>query len=373
MLLWADGFDHYGTDETNMLDGVYAEAHANLDLSTTFFATGTHSYHVDSSGGAAERRMLRKVLPTAVDKIGVAGRFYFPNMPHDGTTGIGATIFAFLTSSAGTSQVSCIVDANGCLRFSRGCSMAPGASSGTAIAQTDPLITAASWNHVEVQIYIHDTLGWIRVAINGVHRFEALNLDTKHNTSNIVSVGQITNDIGTDDFYFDDYIIYDFTGTAAVDTDFCPSVDVDGVGTNYIAELQCMYLPPNGDTAEADWTKSTGTDGFALVDEVSPNDLDYISAAAAGDLSEFDLTDLPEDITYIRGLQLIGRMSKSDAGAAMTKFGMKSDAATDDADERPLTVEPTYWWDFMNVDPDSGARWTRASLNAAKFRITRSV
>ena len=132
-------------------------------------------------------------------------------------------------------------------------------------------------------------------------------------------------------------------------------------------------LFPNGDTAEADFAKSTGTVGYAMIDEASPNDTDYIYSTAAGDLSEFDLEDLPPEITYIRGLGIHVRMSKSDAGAAMTKTGMKSVAATDDADERPLTVEDTYWRDPIDVDPNSGARWTRTSLNNGKLRLTRSA
>jgi hypothetical protein len=172
----------------------------------------------------------------------------------------------------------------------------------------------------------------------------------------------------------DDYIIYDFTGDPAVDTDFCPQYDAGtGVATGYIGELQVWPLFPNGDTSEADWAKSTGTSGYALIDETDPNDANYIYSVAADDLSEFDLEDLPEDITYIRGLGIHQRLSKSDAGAAMTKVGMKSVSATSDADERPITVEPTYWRDTIDVDPNSSARWTRDSLNAAWLRLIRSV
>jgi hypothetical protein len=132
-------------------------------------------------------------------------------------------------------------------------------------------------------------------------------------------------------------------------------------------------LFPNGDTAEADWAKSTGTTGYTLIDEHNPDDTDYIYSTAVGDLSEFDLEDLPEEITYIRGLGIHQRLSKSDSGAAFTKAGMKSVAATTDAAERPITVAPTYWRDTVDVDPNSSARWTRASLNAAWLRLTRSV
>jgi hypothetical protein len=171
----------------------------------------------------------------------------------------------------------------------------------------------------------------------------------------------------------DDYILYDFTGDSDVDTDFCPATDAGGKATNYIGELQVWPLFPNGDTSEADWQKSSGTDGYPLIGETTPDDTGYIYSTAVGDLSEFDLEDLPVEITYIRGLGIHQRLSKSDAGAAFTKVGMKSVAATSDADERPLTVEETYWRDAIDVDPNSSARWTRESLNAAWLRLTRSV
>ena len=371
-LLWCDGFDHYGTDENNMLDGVYAECTSNVALNSSIVATGTHSVSFLS---VAYGNGIRKVLPAATSKMGAMARFYLPSLPDVNTC---ANIFRFLTTSPFRAQLAVMVDLNGCLRFYRGGYFeSVGTTAGALIATSDPIIVASAWNHIEIQVYIHDTEGWVRAAVNGVHRFEATGLDTQYDTSEITSISTnqqaYSGPQGDNDFYMDDLIVYDFTGSSAVDTDFCPAVDGGGVATNYIGELQCMYLPPNGDTAQMDWVASTGTDEYAMIDETTPNDADYISSTTAADLSEFDLTDLPEDITYIRGLQLLGRMSKSDSGTAMTKFGMKSDISTDDADERPVTVEPTYWWDFMNVDPDSSARWTRDSLNAAWFRLTRSV
>lgn len=373
-LLWCDGFDHYGSDENNMLDGVYAQVAGQL--STTRSATGTHSFFMNSDGSLNSQQGPRKVLPTSKTKMGVCGRFYFEDLPNDNDT---AFIFDFLSSTSTRSQLAACVDSNGAIRFYRGSNHFTNGSIGTLVATSDPIIVASAWNHIEIQVNIDNTTGWVRVAVNGVHRYEATGLDTQHDGTGILSVcnhrpaygGAATDD--NSEFYMDDIIYYDFVGDDAVDTDFCPPVDVNGVATGYIGELQVMYLPPNGDTVEDDWTPSTGSDAYAMVDETTPNDSDYITSTTAGDLTELDLTDLPEDITYIRGLQLLGRLSKSDSGAAMTKFGMNSDGTTDDADERPVTVEPTYWWDFMNVDPDSLGRWTRDSLNAAKFRLTRSV
>lgn len=373
-LLWCDGFDHYGLEEANMLDGVYAQM--RHELTTAQAATGTHSILSEGHTGTSGAEVSRFVIPSAVDKIGVYQKVYFPNLPSINTV---SCLVDFLTTTATRSQISCILTSTGALAFYRGENYGLNGETGTLIAQSDPVISTSGWNSVEIQVYIHDTLGWVRAAVNGVHVYEATGLDTKHDTSNVAQIGignqNFYGSAGTSGvpFYIDDLYIYNFVGDSAVDTDFVPTTDGTGKATNYIGDLQVMYLPPNADTAEDDWVPSTGSDAYAMVDDLTPNDSDYIYSDAAGELTELALTDLPEDITYIRGLMLLGRMSKADSGAGMIKFGMKSVAATADSAEFPITVEPTYWWKFQNTDPDSTVRWTRASLNAAWFRLTRST
>lgn len=377
MRLWEDGFDHYGTTLAKMLDGPYAQAEA-CALTNAQFVTGVRSILFNSNGGLNNPRGLRKVLPTAIDKIGVAARFYFPALP---SAAYESCIFDFLTTDSLRSQLGCFVDSNGAVRFVRGNQTyaETGAGSpfgGTLIATSDPLLTANSWNHIEVQVYIHATLGWVRVAVNGVQRFEATGLNTQYDTTKIASVMQrrpYNGTTGNGQWYMDDYYMYDFTGTAATDTDFCPTVDGAGKATSFIGELQVWPLFPNADTAAAAWQKSTGVVGYSLINENTPDDAGYVYSTVSADLSEFALDDLPSNITYVRGLGIHARMSKSDAGAAMIKLGMKSVAAVTDAAERPVTTTPTYWRDTVNVDPNSTARWTRASLNAGLLRITRSV
>jgi hypothetical protein len=372
--LWEDGFDHYGTDAANMLDGSYAAA-GGFAISTAQVATGTHSlFFTDDTftGGSSDN--LRKVFTSAVTGLGKTCRIYMPALPT--SMDENPVIMATPTANAGIFHVSVVVDTNGALRLYRGMRIDSAFTLGTLLYQSDPLIVASAWNHVEMQLGFSDTDGFFRVAVNGVHRVEVTGLDTLNGSDPVLSDSTFlwgtTPGSNSAGFYFDDYILYDFTGNPAVDTDFCPQMD-GSKPIGYIGELQVWPLFPNGDTAEADWAKSTGTDGYALIDEADPNDADYIYSTAAGDLSEFDLEDLPEDITYVRGLGIHQRLSKSDAGAAFTKAGMKSVAATTDAAERPITVEPTYWRDTVDVDPNSSARWTRDSLNAAWLRLTRSV
>lgn len=376
--IWEDGFDHYGLDETNMLDGSYAQ-HQGGSLSTAQFSTGTHSYYVSNSiGSLLSFDGLRRVVATPVNKIGCAARVYFPQLP---VSNYESAIFTLMPpDTLEIPQLAFTVGINGEIHIIRGGDTIGTSNllnTGTLVAFTDPVLTAAAWHHVEVQAYIHDTAGWVRVAVNGVHRYELTGIDTRSNATydTVASVAQnLPYDCDTASFfYIDDLYYYDFTGNSAIDTDFTPTTDGSGKATGYIGELQVWPLFPNGDTVEADWGKSAGTVGYSLIDELTPDDTDYIYSTLAADLSEFALQDLPAEITYIRGLGLHARMSKSDAGTAQVQLGMKSVAATSDAAARPLTVEPTYWRDMINVDPNSAARWTRDSLNAAWLRLTRSA
>jgi hypothetical protein len=378
MRLFEDGFDHYGTSLSNMLDGTYAQAGGGAPngrtsgLRTNLFATGGTSYYHGTGPGLTTFEGLRKVLPAAKDKLGVAMRVYFPQF----TAANSAGICHMHSANANVSQLSFIVDANGAIVVHRGLGLSGTDGGADAIlGTTDPILVTSAWNHVEMQAYIHDTDGWVRIAVNGVHRYELTGIDTKYDSTNVASIGQSLSSYASPegDFYHDDYYIYDFEGDSSVDTDFCPATDASGMATNYIGDLQVWPLLPNGDTAEADFLPSTGTSSYTMIDEHSPDDTDYIYSVAAGDLSEFDLDDLPVEITYIRGLGIHARLSKADAGAAFTKVGMKSVAAFEDAAERPLTVEPTYWRDQIDKDPNSNARWTRDSLNAALLRVTRTI
>jgi hypothetical protein len=356
MRLFEDGYDHYGSDESNMLDGLYAQVN-NVELSTAQFVTGTHSLKMTNYGSLITYEGCRWVLPSSETKMGIAFHIYQPGFQ---TSNDHVAIAEFLSSSPNYAQLTAFLDANGAIRFHRGSLRALSGTTGTLVAQTDPILTANAWHHVEIQVNINDTTGWVRVAVNGVHRYEATGLDTAADSTGIASIGFSAHPYGavganSNYPYMDNMYAYDFSGDSSVDTDFCPATDGAGVATSYIGELQVMYLPMNGDTTQMDWVASTGTDEYAMVDETTPNDADYISSTAADELSEFSVTDLPEEITYIRGLSLLGRFSKSDAGAAFIQMGMKSVDTHLDADERPVTQEVTYWRDMANIDPNTTA------------------
>ncbi len=140
-----------------------------------------------------------------------------------------------------------------------------------------------------------------------------------------------------------------------------------------VGELQCIALVPNADTAEADFTKSTGVDGFALIDELDASDVDYIQAPVVGDRSDFDLTDLDAEITFIAGLFTHTRIFKSDAGGCGIQASMVSSGSVVAGKDRNVTTLGTFWHDVFEKDPSTDTRWTRTGVNAARIRLERTA
>ena len=65
-------------------------------------------------------------------------------------------------------------------------------------------------------------------------------------------------------------------------------------GRTRLGESGVAVLYPSADTADADWTPSTGTDHYATVDETTVNgDAGYVASGTVGDLDLYEIGDLP--------------------------------------------------------------------------------
>ena len=72
-----------------------------------------------------------------------------------------------------------------------------------------------------------------------------------------------------------------------------------------LGESRVAVLYPSADTAHADWTPSTGTDHYALVDETTVNsDTDYVASGTVGDLDLYEVGDLPFTPESIHAVQV---------------------------------------------------------------------
>ncbi|QIV65771.1 hypothetical protein Cp1R7AA1_114 [Mesorhizobium phage Cp1R7A-A1] len=139
-----------------------------------------------------------------------------------------------------------------------------------------------------------------------------------------------------------------------------------------LGDMKVVTLLANADTADADWTPSTGTDGYAVIDDDQANTSDYLSASNAGDLSLFDFANLGFSPATVAGIAIETLGKKSDAGTTTIRNVVKSGSAVANGTTRSLGTAFGYQaQDIFATDPNTSAAWTGAAIDALKAGIER--
>ncbi len=358
-LLWCDGFDHYGTDTTNMTDGAWAEVGSSgFSLNTDNPRTGSHALrYTDSS---ASKTNTRRVLGGAKVTVGLGAVFWYSNLPNVNDKSM---IFEF-RDAANASQVSIVLQSTGVIEVKRG-STETGTTLGDSVT---PAITAEAYTHMEVITTIDDSAGAVEVRVNGVTVVSLTGVDTK-NTSNTessqVTVGTVSGTsslTGVTTMYIDDLFCYDTDGS---------------FNNTFLGDRKVLTLFPDADTAQADWSWNAGPSAFQAIDDTDPDDdATYIFANPGGSpapVSEFDIDDLPVGVSAVSAVMLVNRMRKTDAGVANVQPSLVSASSETAGADRVLTEAYTYYHEVIEVDPDTAAPFTPAAVNAAKIKLERTA
>lgn len=348
-LQFIDSFDHYGTGATgtaNMLAGPYAQADQS-NPSATQKRTGINSLEIEL--GTAIK--YRRVLSSAQTVVSVGFGIFLTALPTNNNSYYPITF----RDAANSVQVSLIINSTGTVSVYRG------TGTGTLLGTSSIALTASAWHHLEIKVVFSQTVGTVTVNINSISALALTGLDTV-NTA-LVECSQIAATIAgagnAHVYYIDDLYCTDGSGSS---------------NTGLLGDCKVYTLYPNADGALEEWTLSTGTDSFALIDEAIPDgDTTYIEAAAVNDDTEVGFENLPADVVNVYGVQVVSSMKKTDAGACSVQQSINSDGTVGTGTTHSITTAYTYWQSMFEVDPDTSAQWTKAGVDAAQVRVTRTV
>lgn len=356
-LLWADfpsgqpGL--YGTDTSNMLDGLYAETSV-LQLVNDPDPNITGNVLQFSDGTEVTDSLYRKVLPAEKSTLGLGARFYFSTLPSDNNHR--PNLFEFRNADNET-LLSLRINTAGTLTLIN--------SAGTELGtSSSPVIVASAWQQVECKAVLSATVGTFECRVEGIEvaGLTLTGVNTVGSATPITCIqfaSKSPSSSGTvKQFYMKDLIVWDDAGS--LNNDFFGSVSV-------------YALLTDGDVS-LNWTPSTGATGYNLLDESPPDDADYISAGdPPPSPAVMSLTDLPADVTSVRGLIAIARSMKTDGGDGNLQVSMVSNAAVGSGSDRPITTAFTYWYDVFETDPDTSAAWTPAAVDDANIQFDRTL
>jgi len=348
-ILWADPFIQYNNGQSDAIDGAWAEL-TRANVSTTYIPRAdTKSMSITGgTGGPAARRVYGTTI-AAGTAAGIALRFYFPQLPVSN----GHYRLSNFRSNSNANQVYIDCTTTGQYRAFNG--------SGTLLGTSEQVITAASWNHFECKVVVDNTVGTVEIRHNGITVLNLTGVDTLNSGDGNIGQWAFTHESninGEYPYYVSECIAWDGNGTS---------------NNNFLGTQGVYWLRPNADTVDADWVPSTGSSGFALISVTPPNDANYIEALAVDDTSTFGLQDLPVDVTSVKAVIPFGRMFKSDSGDNNVQMNIISNASVASGISRPVTTEPTYWWDVIQLNPDGSVPWSPAAVNAMTLQYDRTV
>ena len=360
MILWADSFDHYGpangsTSINLMLDGAWAEMSAQISNSAGGdpARTGTRSLAVSGTNTQA-----RRVFGAAKSVVGVGGAFYWNRLP---VFNQGMRFYSF-RESGNHPQVTLFLDTTGVMSVWRGTG---NAEDGVKLCDSGTdLITPNAWNHVEMMLDFGTNT--VEVRLNGVTVASSVGASLINPTSPAsgeasaaqVTLGAYSNSTGTN-FWVDDLIAWDDQGS---------------LNNDFIGDKKVFTDFPDADTADADWTRSTGSTNFGVIDENPPNgDTDYLTTIITGDKFGVTFPDLPAEVVSVDAVIFVQKTRKTDAGLANVQLLLQSGGFESDGTDRPVTTQYTLYHDVFEVDPATSAPFTRAAASAAALQAERTA
>lgn len=354
---WADDFSRYGTgtnSRARMLDGLPYAVIGSTSGGTVVTdpdpnITGV-AFQIGANGNTWPAD-FRTALPTVISGSGgILARLWFSRLPVDANE---RCAFMGYQNGAGDYVVYARLELNGSVTVQ-------GRVGGTIVEVGDtvnPVIQPASWNHYEL---VHNkATGAGTLYINGVSKVSWTGLDTAAN----LELVNLTNRSGSGTsvgMYVKDYVLWDSTG---------------GQNNSVMGTVLVKRLKPDSDVTLGDWVPSTGSTGFNLLAKDTPNDTTFLSADdTSPNPMNFTLTNLPPEITSVRGILPVIRVRKVDGGDGNIQSGVSPNGTNwDDGTDRPVTTAFTYYFDVSELDPNTGTSWTPVTVDSSRIRIDRTV
>jgi hypothetical protein len=230
----------------------------------------------------------------------------------------------------------------------------------TQIGQTAQPLLQNVWQYIEWQVVLSGTAtGSVTIKIDGGPALAMTNLITRTGSVNAwdeIRFGQFTSGgaLGVEwsmaDMYLSD-------GTGA-----------DGwTGLKGPQRVDATY--PNAPGSNSGWTRSTGADQSATVDEVLANgDTDYNSTNVLNAKDSLNFPSFPVSGAVVNGIQHVLQAKKTDAGPVGIK-ALARIGGVDYLTAQELFIPTTYG--FMcypqGLSPATGIPWTTAEYDAAEF------
>lgn len=322
-LIFCDGFDHYAT-----ADGLkkWNQFGTGVSIQSTLGRRGGGCVQFSTN-----TRFIQKTLPSNYATL-ILGFAYNPN------AGTGDVMWIM---DGGTTHLVLNLNASFGLTVLR---------SGTTLGSSaNGVVATSGFTHIEFKCTISDSVGTIDINVNGASVLSLSSQDTR-NGGNATCNG----------FYFrstaggcqvDDVVALDNSGSSPTNA--------------MLGDVRIDTIYPNADGNYSQFTCSTGSSHYQLVDETTPNTTDYNDGGTVGDRDSYamgNLTTLASQTVY--GVHVNLAINKDDAGSKSAAPFVRSGSTNTDGTSTALGTSQVYVSQMFELDPNTGTAWTESTVNS---------
>lgn len=339
-LLFVDGFDHYATADIT-------KKWSTLNGAPTINASGGRR----SSGGlsltAVSQYLTRSFAANASWVIGFAIRL--TSLPPS------AVCPLLQLLDAGTLQCDLRVNIDGTLSVTRNGTAVTGGTSANALS------TGTDY-YIELKVTIADSIGASScvVKVNNVAWLTVATGQDLKNTAN-ASASQVR--IGNTSVSANSHCV-------AVIDDVYVCDSAGSTNNDFLGDVRVDTLYPTSDGNYSQFTCSTGTTHYALVDETTPNTTDYNDGSTVGHRDSYGMGNLAALTSQtVYGVQVNAAILKDDAGAKSASTMVRSGSTNGDGASAALGTSQVYVSQVYEQDPAATAAWTETTVNAMEAGV----
>jgi len=230
----------------------------------------------------------------------------------------------------------------------------------TSLATYANAITDNQWHYIEFGCKIADSGGWAKVRIDGTE---------------VISYTGDTDALSTGLGKFIEFSApHNYVTWSCEIDDIYVCDDTGSVNNDFLGDITVETLYPTSDGGETGFTPSTGSDKFAVVDEVPANTTDYLTGTSVGEQVTFGMSNLSYINGSIKGV--VVEMNTKNEGVSSDELrGLTRISGTtyEPSGTGPTSATGQSTYDALqqafDTNPDTTAAWTVSDVNAAEFGI----
>lgn len=227
-------------------------------------------------------------------------------------------------------------------------------------AQSSICVYDTTWHYMEVWATISGEVpsGHVTVKIDGVTVLDE-DMNTQGSSGNVDSVRIGSGSSGSDGTRWDDVVIMDGTGSQ--------------MNALLGRDRRIVALVPDADTAQEDFSCSSGSDSYAMLDDTIPGDHDsdssYIYSTTLGHITRCELEDLSIEVSTVHAIALITVMRE--AGGNMNARPLIRSNGTDSNGTNQTELISSFlpYKDYWELDPDGAVAWDADSVSVLEIGV----